>query len=94
VRVALDKNVGEKKGLIPAKISVTTKKGQTLIEQADIPAAGQEKPLPFADYERKFRDCAAYAIKPHTAKQIDKIVTLVKGLEKVEDIRELVELLG
>jgi 2-methylcitrate dehydratase PrpD len=94
VRVALDKNVGEKKGMIPAKISVTTKKGQTLIEQADIPAAGQEKPLPFADYERKFRDCAAYAVKPRTSGQIDKIVGLVKELENVEDIRELAELLS
>jgi 2-methylcitrate dehydratase PrpD len=94
VRVALDKNVGEKKGMIPAKISVTTKKGQTLIEPADIPAAGQEKPLPFADYERKFRDCAAYAVKPRTSGQIDKIVGLVKELENVEDIRELAELLS
>jgi 2-methylcitrate dehydratase PrpD len=94
VRVALDKNVGEKKGMIPAKISVTTKKGQTLIEPADIPAAGQEKPLPFADYERKFRDCAAYAVKPRTSGQIDKIVGLVKELEKVEEIRELAELLS
>ena len=94
VRVTLDKNVGEKKGMIPAKISVTTKKGQTFIEQADIPVAGPEKPLPFAAYERKFRDCAAYAIKPRTSKQIEKIITLVKQLENVEDIRELVELLG
>jgi 2-methylcitrate dehydratase PrpD len=94
VRVALDKNVGEKKGMIPAKLSVTTKKGQTYTGQADIPAEGPEKSLPFSDYERKFRDCASYAVKPRTPKQIDKIIALVKQLEKVADIRELVELLG
>jgi len=94
VRVEADKGVGEKKGLIPAKIMVTTKNGETYIEQLDI--AGEEgiKPLPFSDYERKFRDCAAYAVKPRTAKQIDKLVSLVIQLDKVEDIREIVELLG
>jgi 2-methylcitrate dehydratase PrpD len=94
VHVALDKNVGEKKGMIPAKIRVTLKSGKTCTEQADIPLAGPEKPLPFFDYERKFRDCASYAIKPRTAMQMDKIVALVKQLENVADIRELIELLG
>ena len=94
VLVKLDKSVGEKKGMIPAKIGVTTKKGETFIEQADAPAEGPEKPLPFADYERKFRDCASYAVKPRTAKQIDKLVTLIRQLEQVGDIREIVELLS
>jgi hypothetical protein len=80
--------------MIPAKIRVTTKKGETYIEQADAPAEVPEKPLPFSDYERKFRDCASYAVKPRTAKQIDKIVTLIRQLEQVEDIREIVELLS
>ena len=94
VRIKLDKNVGEKKGLIPAKIGVTLKSGQTIIEQAEVLPEGPEKPLPFSDYERKFRDCVAYAVKPRTKKQIDKIIALVKDLEQVEDIRELVELLS
>ena len=92
--MAVDKNVGEKKGLIPAKIGVTTKSGKSYIEQAEITAEGREKPLPFADYERKFRDCVTYAVKPRTKKQIEKIITLVKGLEQVADIRELIELLS
>jgi 2-methylcitrate dehydratase PrpD len=94
VRIEVDKNVGEKKGLIPAKIGVTTKQGKTFIEQAEIPAEGAPKPLPFSDYERKFRDCATYAVKPRFKKQIENIIALVKNLEKVKDIRELVELLG
>jgi 2-methylcitrate dehydratase PrpD len=94
VKVAVDKNVGEKKGLIPAKITITTKQGQTITDQLDSGAGDSEKPLPFADYERKFRDCAAYAIKPRTPKQIEKIIGLVKDLEQVNDITELVKLLG
>jgi 2-methylcitrate dehydratase PrpD len=93
VKVVVDKGVGEKKDLIPAKISVTLKSGKTIEEQAAMDA-GAEKPLPFADYERKFRDCAAYAVKPRTPAQIEKIIALVKDLEKVENVIELVKLLG
>jgi 2-methylcitrate dehydratase PrpD len=95
VRVRLDKNVGEKKGMIPAKIGVATKEGQTYIEQADIPPTGDTpEQLPFDAYERKFRDCAAYAVKPRTKKQIDKIIALIRQLEQVDDIREVIELLN
>jgi 2-methylcitrate dehydratase PrpD len=93
IKVAVDKNVGEKKGLIPAKISVVLKSGKVINEQADM-GAGEEKLLPFTDYERKFRDCAVYAVKPRTPKQIEQIITLVKDLEKVKDIGELVKLLS
>jgi 2-methylcitrate dehydratase PrpD len=93
VKVVEDKGVGEKKGLIPAKISVTLKSGKTITEQAPI-GAGEEKPLPFSEYERKFRDCASYAIKPRTSQQIEKIIALIKDLEKVEDMGELVQLLS
>jgi 2-methylcitrate dehydratase PrpD len=94
VKVAVDKNVGEKKGLIPAKISVTTQSGKNYIEQAEILTTESEKSLPFSAYERKFRDCAAYAVKPRTTKQINGIIDLVQKLEQVEDIRKLIELLS
>jgi 2-methylcitrate dehydratase PrpD len=94
IRVEIDKNVGEKKSLVPAKIRVTTRSGEILIEQAEIPGGGPAKPPPFVEYERKFRDCAAYAIKPRTEIQIDRLVSLVNQLEKVADVRELVELLS
>jgi len=94
IRVKIDKNIGEKKGLIPAKIGVTIRSGETLIEQSEIPDEGPAKPPPFADYERKFRDCAAYAVRPRTEKQIDRLVSLVKQLDKIVDVRELVELLS
>lgn len=94
VRVAADKNVGERKGLIPAKIAVTLKNGSTFVGQADVPGEGPALPPPFADYERKFRDCASNAVRPRTEKRIDSIVSLVKQLEKLPDVRELIEPLG
>ncbi|HTY81843.1 MAG TPA: MmgE/PrpD family protein, partial [Dehalococcoidales bacterium] len=93
IKVVIDKNIGEKKGQLPARISLTLQNGHTIDEQANADA-GAEKHLPFSEYERKFRDCAAYAIKPRSSKQIEKIITLVKDLEIVEDMTELVKLLG
>ncbi len=93
IKVGVDKGIGEKKGQIPARISVVLKSGKIIDEKAE-PGAGAERRHPFDDYERKFRDCAAYAIKPRTPEQIEKIIALVKDLEKVEDVGELVKLLG
>jgi 2-methylcitrate dehydratase PrpD len=93
VRVRVDINVGEKKGMIPAKIGVTTPNGKTFIESAAPVPSGTPEQLPFDAYERKFRDCASYAVKPRSRKQIDKLILLVKQLEQVDDIKEVIDLL-
>ncbi len=77
-----------------AKIGVTTKQGQTYIEQSTSPAEGSGKSVPFGVYERKFRDCAAYSIKPLSDKQADKIIAGIKRLEQLDDVTEIIELLS
>jgi 2-methylcitrate dehydratase PrpD len=94
IRVELDADLKQAKGMDPAKIGVTTKRGQTYIEAADIPPDGAEKPLPFSAYERKFRDCAAYSVKPLSDKQIDGVIAKIGQLERVDDIREVIKLLS
>jgi 2-methylcitrate dehydratase PrpD len=94
IRVELDADLKQAKGMDPAKIGVTTKRGQTYIEAADIPPDGAEKPLPLSAYERKFRDCAAYSVKPLSDKQIDGVIAKIGQLERVDDIREVIKLLS
>jgi 2-methylcitrate dehydratase PrpD len=94
IHIEEDKNTGEGKGKIPAKIRVTTKAGETYTEQAEIIPEGPQKSQPWNDYERKFRDCASYAIKPRTPKQTEKIIATVKELEQAADVRELIKLLS
>jgi 2-methylcitrate dehydratase PrpD len=97
IRVAEDKHVGEKKGQIPARMNVTLKSGKTIAGELPVnagEAADALTPLPFSVYERKFRDCAACAVKPRTPARIEKIIGLVKDLENVEDVGELVKLLA
>lgn len=94
VRIEEDKNLAGLKVTEPAKIGVTTNKGQTYIEQTDSPPGGSPTLLPFSDYERKFRDCASYSVKPLSHKQIDRVIARIKQLEQLDDIREIIELLS
>ena len=50
--------------------------------------------LPHSAYEIKFRDCASNSIKPLPEKQLDEIIARIKHLEDVDDISEVIELLG
>lgn len=90
VHVAVDKNVGEHHNRA-ARIELLTKEGRLLVGELQAAEDNIAVPLPFADYERKFRDCAAYAVRPRSKKQADKIVSLVKNLDKVADVRELID---
>jgi len=94
IKVEKDSGLAVSKGSEPAKIAVTTNQGQTYIEQAEIPSGSMENQLPFSAYERKFRDCANYSIRPLADKQIDEVIELIKQLERVKDIREITRLLG
>ncbi len=94
IRVEVDAGLRGSGSMDPAKVGVRTKQGQTYIEEADVPSGSSEKPLPFSAYERKFRDCAAYSIKPLSSKQIDGLIARINRLEQVDDIGEVIELLS
>ncbi len=93
IRVEEDADLKSTEGMDAAKIGVTTKQGQTYTEQAGSPEGGPEQ-LPFDAYERKFRDCASYAIKPLTDRQVDEVIARIKKLEQLDDVSELVKLLS
>ena len=94
VRIEVDKGLVGPKGTEPAKIGVTTRQGQTYIEQTDLTSPGSQQPLPFSDYERKFRDCASCSVKPLPDGNISRVIELIGRLEQVADIREVIELLS
>jgi len=94
VRVREDASLYDSGLMATARIGVTTKQGQTYIEQSTSPAEGSGKSPPFSVYERKFRDCAAYSIKPLSGKQVDKVIACINRLEQLDDVRELIGLLS
>jgi 2-methylcitrate dehydratase PrpD len=94
IRVEVDEGLKKLKGMDPAKIGVTMKNGQTHVMQSDPVSEVSEKVLPFSTYERKFRDCVTFSIKPLSDKQIEKIIKSIRQLEELDDIRQFIELLG
>jgi 2-methylcitrate dehydratase PrpD len=78
----------------PGRVKIVTKNGETYYKEINHALGSPQRPLTFDECARKFRDCASYAIKRLPDKQIDRVVELVGQLEKVDDIGEIIELLG
>jgi len=95
IKVKKDTDLTSKSRELPVKIGVTTKQGQSYIEQTSRKDLGDSQTqLPWDAYERKFRDCASCSIKPLPEKQLEEIVEHIKNLENIDDVRELVQLLS
>ena len=95
IRIQKEAGLATSKVESAAKIGVTTKRGQTYVEQSELKSSDTpEAKLPFSAYERKFRDCASCSIKTLPEKRIDEVISLIKQLESVDDISEIIELLG
>jgi 2-methylcitrate dehydratase PrpD len=91
--IEVDEGLNKLKDADPAKIGVTMKDGQTYTEQSFDTSESADNTLPFSIYERKFRDCAAFSIKPLPEKQVDEIISSIRQLDQLDDIRQLIELL-
>ncbi|MFC1814361.1 MmgE/PrpD family protein [Thermodesulfobacteriota bacterium] len=52
-----------------------------------------QNPISKQDLFKKFKDCAGYSIRPLTERRIDKIIETLDNLEKVEEMREVLNLL-
>jgi hypothetical protein len=50
-------------------------------------------PLKEQDHEKRFRDCLAFAKEPIAEDKARQLVSLIRALENVDDVRSLVELL-
>ncbi len=94
IKVEMDSSpIASEKKMPPAKVKITTKKGQTYLEQATHHLGISQRPLPFSDYERKFRDCASYSVKQLSDEHVDRVIALIGQLEQLDDVREIIELL-
>jgi len=59
----------------------------------DVPRGFPENPLTTEEHLKRFEDCVSYARKPLPRQNIEKIVSLISGLEEVKDVRSLIPLL-
>ena len=89
-RIRLDMEGGPGRGAV----QVTLNDGRVFSEKAAGTGPSSETVLPFSVYEDKFRDCVSYAARPILNANVDRVVDLVRGLEQIEDVAEIVRLLS
>jgi 2-methylcitrate dehydratase PrpD len=73
-------------------IEIALKDGRTIKGQADFGKGSPANPMSYDEVAGKFRECAEYAGWDKT--KADQVVELVRGLEKVKDVREVTALLS
>jgi 2-methylcitrate dehydratase PrpD len=93
VQLEVDSSLGSTTMAAPATIKITTKGGQTYSGRIEYPLGSPQWPLTFDQCAEKFKDNASYAIRKLPAAKTDGIIDAVRQLEKVEDIREIIEML-
>ncbi|MEM9683587.1 MAG: MmgE/PrpD family protein [Pseudomonadota bacterium] len=61
--------------------------GRTMTGRVDFPKGSPQDPMSFDDVTEKFRECAEFADWP--AQKTERIIELVRGFERLADIRDL-----
>lgn len=74
-------------------MEVRMKNGSVYRKSADFPRGMPENPLTRGELMDKFQDCVGYGAKPLRKRKINRIISLVNGLEKAKDVRKLIPLL-
>ncbi|MFC2070702.1 MmgE/PrpD family protein [Chloroflexota bacterium] len=94
IKLDMDTVPAESEGASITRMKVTTKNGDVYYGKTEGGLGGPRSTLPFSDYESKFRDCVSYAIKKLPDGNVDKVVEMIKNLEEVDDVREIIKLLS
>jgi 2-methylcitrate dehydratase PrpD len=93
VRAELDSSSTD--DLIGQSVKVKIKTGRGMFETTTGPILGSpENTLTFDMLEDKFRDCAAHAARVIPEKNLKQVIDLVRGLEEVKDVGEIISLLA
>lgn len=80
-------------GVSPTIVEIKTKDGKVYSKCVDTPYGSPENPMSMDAMAAKLWDCASYAAKPLSQKNVEKLIQLVSQLEAVSDVEEVVRLL-
>jgi 2-methylcitrate dehydratase PrpD len=76
------------------KVEIRTKDGKVYSKRTDFPYGHPKNPLAYEDIVNKFRDCLSYAAKPVARDNVEKVIDMVRKLEDVEDVGQIINLLA
>jgi 2-methylcitrate dehydratase PrpD len=78
----------------PAKVEVTTLDGSVYSMRVNDPPGHPRNPMSEEDINRKIWECMKYAKKPIPKENVQKVIALVNALEQVDDVGQIMRLLG
>ncbi len=93
VQVAADDNP-DPNALVPQRVEVRLRDGGTLDWSCDQMLASESRPLNERQHLEKFRACCAFAARPWSGADTERLIELVDTLEHVPDVTTLVQALG
>lgn len=93
VRVIADPAL-DARGHTALDMQVFTTSGDTYFKNMDIAPGFPGNPLTQREHEERFWDCLNFAARPVERQSAEKIISLVTRLEELEDIRNLIPLVG
>ena len=93
VRVIADPAL-DARGHTALDMQVFTTSGDTYFKNMDIAPGFPGNPLTQREHEERFWDCLNFAARPVERPSAEKIISLVTRLEELEDIRNLIPLVG
>jgi 2-methylcitrate dehydratase PrpD len=75
-------------------VSIRTRSGATYTHRTDMPYGRYPNSVAWDALEAKLRDCAAAAVRPVSIARIDRLIEIVRDLEKCTDVAALVDCLA
>ena len=78
------------KAMVPVTLEVILKNGEVEKERVDAVKGSPQNPMTYEEVISKFQKCLPYAAKPFPEEKMFKVADLIKKLEVVNDINEIV----
>jgi 2-methylcitrate dehydratase PrpD len=76
---------------VEGRVEIVTHDGRTLERLGDNIPGSPQAPMTWDDIVEKFRDCASVSAAPLSSERIEKAQQMVRRLETVSDVKELIE---
>jgi 2-methylcitrate dehydratase PrpD len=75
-------------------VEITTRDGRRFLHTPDGVPGDPRHPASQAQLEAKFRDCISFSSKPLPDGSVDALITMIRELEQVEDVRNVMRFLS
>jgi len=90
----VDIEVSKTAATFPARVEILMKNRTSYTRQIDIATGHPDKPMSMDEMIEKFIDCAKHGRKPIVDQTIEQIIEMVQNLESINDVSEIISLLG